>query len=175
MIDEPFDPWRAVAERDDVVVSMHPIARLMGGGFYARAGELGVIVVDPDLPGDQRRAVLTHELIHHERGGAPGGTGGEASSFVDDDERCVEREVALRLVPLDVLDRFIRASRARRRRRRSHRGGRSLRGASRGGRPRPRRAPTPAGPSPAALMGLRSSGSARMAGGQTDPEQGSTS
>ena len=111
MIDEPFDPWQAVAERDDVVVSLHPIARLMGGGFYARAGRLGVIVVDPDLSGDQRRAVLTHELIHHERGGAPEGCGGEAGCFVDDDERSVEREVAHRLVPADVLDRFVRAAR----------------------------------------------------------------
>ena len=112
MIDEPFDPWRAVAERDDLVLSFHPIARLMGGGFYARAGELGVIVIDPELQGEDRRAVLTHELIHHERGGGVTSIGvfRGLASFVDGDERSVDREVANRLVPTELLEQFVRAS-----------------------------------------------------------------
>jgi len=111
VIDQPFDPWRAIAERDDVVLSFHPVARLMGGGFYARAGELGIIVVDPDLPGEDRRAVLTHELIHHERGGeVPDDPSGRTASFIAGDERSVDREVARRLVPAPLLDQFVRAS-----------------------------------------------------------------
>lgn len=111
MLDQPFDPWRAIAERDDVVLSFHPVARLMGGGFYARAGELGIIVVDPDLPGEDRRAVLTHELIHHERGGeVPDDPSARTASFIAGDERSVDREVARRLVPAPLLDQFVRAS-----------------------------------------------------------------
>ena len=111
MIDQPFDPLRAIAERDDVVLSFHPVARLMGGGFYARAGELGIIVVDPDLPGEDRRAVLTHELIHHERGGElPGDASARTAAFIAGDERSVDREVASRLVPPPLLDQFVRAA-----------------------------------------------------------------
>ena len=56
--------------------------------------------------------MLTHELIHHERGGgALAASSPEAGTFVDDDERCVDREVAQRLVPTGVLDQFVRASR----------------------------------------------------------------
>jgi len=112
VINEPFDPWRAVAESDNLVLSFHPIARLMGGGFYARSGELGLIVIDPDLQGEDRRAVMTHELIHHERAAGFRSTGASAAlaSFVDNDERCVDREVARRLVPRTSLEAFVRSS-----------------------------------------------------------------
>ena len=112
MINEPFDPWRAVAESDNVVLSFHPIARLMGGGFYARRGEIGLIVIDPDLRGADRRAVMTHELIHHERadGLSPIDPSAALASFVAADERCVDREVARRLVPRPSLEAFVRSS-----------------------------------------------------------------
>ena len=100
-----FDPWEAADEHTDLLVVFHPVASLMGGGFHARAGCTAVIVLDPDLDGVQRRAVLTHELVHHERGGGPGRADAPATLglLVERDERAVEAEVARRLVPVDQL------------------------------------------------------------------------
>ena len=86
-----------------------PVAGLMGGGFHVRADERAVIVLDPDLDAPMRRAVLTHELVHHERGGGPGRAGAPATLdlLVERDERAVDAEVARRLVPVDELDRVV--------------------------------------------------------------------
>jgi hypothetical protein len=104
-----FDPWQAVDEHADLSVLFHPVAGLMGGGFHARAGAGAVIVLDPDLDGPLRRTVLTHELVHHERGGGPGRCGAPATLdlLVERDERAVDAEVARRLVPPDQLDRLV--------------------------------------------------------------------
>jgi len=109
MTEPRFDPWLAVERRDDVILALHPVARLMGGGFHARRGGLGIIVIDPSLGGAERRAVLTHELVHHERGGAieraDAPTGWR--SLVDREERAVDREVARRLVPTAELEALV--------------------------------------------------------------------
>lgn len=91
------------------MVSQHPVARLMGGGFYARMGALGLIVIDPDLSGVERRAVLTHELIHHERGGGAERVGATPTQagLATREEQTVEREVARRLVPPDQLRAYL--------------------------------------------------------------------
>ena len=104
-----FDPWQAVDEHADLSVRFHPVAGLMGGGFHARAGDHAVIVLDPELDGPLRRAVLTHELVHHERGGGPARPGAPATLdlLVERDERAVHAEVARRLVPPDQLDRLV--------------------------------------------------------------------
>jgi hypothetical protein len=100
-----FDPWRSIDAHQDLLVTFDPVARLMGGGFQVADGPRSYIVVDPDLDEAARRAVLTHELIHHERGGGPARS--EWSSgrdgLVSRDERQVEAEVARRLVPDDEL------------------------------------------------------------------------
>jgi hypothetical protein len=103
--DRGFDPWQAVGEHADLLVVFHPVARLMGGGFHARAGGQAVIVLDPDLDEPLRRVVLTHELVHHERGGGPPGETAPATwhDFAQRDERAVDAEVARRLVPHDQL------------------------------------------------------------------------
>jgi hypothetical protein len=106
---EPFDPWRAAESHDDLILAVHPVAGVMGGGFHARHRGHAVIVVDPALDGAARRAVLTHELVHHERGGSierrdvPAGL----RALVDREERAVDREVARRLVPRDALAAFV--------------------------------------------------------------------
>jgi hypothetical protein len=101
MTEERFDPWLAAELHDDLILALDPVAALMGGGFHAWRGGLGVIVVDPALAGADRRAVLTHELVHHERGGAVERVDAPAAwqSMVDREERAVDREVARRLVP----------------------------------------------------------------------------
>ena len=144
---EPFDPWTAALGHDDLLVALHPVARLMGGGFHVRRGPISVIVLDPDLDGPHRRAVLTHELVHHERGGAVERPGIPTTLevLVGREERRVDREATDRLVPTG------RAGPARlpRRRRavpRRRRGGRPLRRAPRCWRARPSSAWRPPAP-----------------------------
>jgi hypothetical protein len=104
MTEDRFDPWRAAEHHDDLIVVLHPVAALMGGGLHTRRGGVGVIVVDPALGGPDRRAVLTHELVHHERGDVDrAGVPPTWQAMVDREERAVDREVARRLVPPDEL------------------------------------------------------------------------
>jgi len=105
MTEERFDPWLAAEGHDDLILALHPVAALMGGGFHAWRHGVGVIVVDPALAGADRRAVLTHELVHHERGGAVEHLGAPDAwqPMVDREERAVDREVARRLVPTPEL------------------------------------------------------------------------
>ena len=101
MTEDRFDPWRAAERHDDLILAQHPVAALMGGGFHAWRGGIGVIVVDPGLAGPDRRAVLTHELVHHERGDGVDRLDAPPTwqALVDREERAVDREVARRLVP----------------------------------------------------------------------------
>src|SRR3954454_16281479 len=114
MIQDRFDPWRVVEARDDVILARHPIAAVMGGGFHATRQGFGVIVIDPDLSGVDQRAVLTHELVHHERGGAVERLDAPSSwqTVVEREERSVDREVARRLVPAEELDSLVAECRA---------------------------------------------------------------
>jgi hypothetical protein len=105
MTQERFDPWLAAERHDDLILAFDPVAALMGGGFHAWRHGVGVIVVDPSLAGADRRAVLTHELVHHERGGAVERADAPPAwlPMVDREERAVDREVARRLVPSSEL------------------------------------------------------------------------
>ncbi|MGZ4710759.1 MAG: ImmA/IrrE family metallo-endopeptidase [Acidimicrobiales bacterium] len=101
----PYDPRSAIDARTDLVLAFDEVAGLMGGGLHTRRGSVGVIVVDPQLEGAERRAVLTHELVHHERGDPVAGVDAPAGLEVlrDREERAVDAEVARRLVPTDLL------------------------------------------------------------------------
>ncbi len=101
MTEERFDPWRAAEQQDDLILALDPVAALMGGGFHAWRNGIAVIVVDPTMPAVDQRAVLTHELVHHERGGAVERVDAPPAwlLMVDREERAVDREVARRLVP----------------------------------------------------------------------------
>jgi hypothetical protein len=105
----PFDPWRALEEHEDVRLAFDPVARLLGGGFHVRRGGAALIVLDPGLDREMATVVLTHELVHHERGGGvdrPGRPAGLATVAARE-ERAVDREVARRLVPSDELERVV--------------------------------------------------------------------
>jgi hypothetical protein len=109
VVGRTFDPWQAVDDHPDLAVLFHPVAGLMGGGFHVQTPDRAVIVLDPGLDATTRRVVLTHELVHHERGGGPGRLGAPATLdlLIERDERAVDAEVARRLVPIDELDRVV--------------------------------------------------------------------
>ena len=75
VVDGPSIRGRRSTSIADLQVVFDPVAGSMGGGFHVRADERAVIVLDPELDAHMRRAVLTHELVHHERGGGPGDRG----------------------------------------------------------------------------------------------------
>jgi len=101
----PYDPRTVIESRPDLLLVFDEVAGLMGGGLHARRGSVGVIVVDPQLGEADRRAVLTHELIHHERGDPVAGVEAPVGLEVlrDREERAVDDEVARRLVPVELL------------------------------------------------------------------------
>jgi hypothetical protein len=100
-----FDPWRAVDEHPELRVSFDPVAGLMGGGFHIGRAGRSFIVLDPNLDEPRRQVVLTHELIHHERGGGTEQDGAPPllAALVEREEQWVDAEVARRLVPTDEL------------------------------------------------------------------------
>jgi hypothetical protein len=108
----PYDPRSAIDGRDDLVLVFDAVAGLMGGGLHTRRGTVGVIVVDPGLEGPERRAVLTHELVHHERAAAVPGLDAPVGLELlrDREERAVDDEVARRLVPPEQLALLARRS-----------------------------------------------------------------
>lgn len=109
----PYDPWPVVEARADLTVAWTPVARYMGGGFTVRRRGHTIIALDPDLPVVHRRAALTHELVHDERGGVHDPTDGPEAwgAVVAREERAVDREVARRLAPrptvLDAVRRLL--------------------------------------------------------------------
>lgn len=90
---------------DTAEVVTHPIARLAGGALAVRRGTRTWIVVDPELDPAARRAAVTHERVHLDRGALlparhlPAGW----AAVVAREERIVDAEVARRLVPPDEL------------------------------------------------------------------------
>lgn len=101
-------PYRAAEQHDDLDIQHDELPPSTGGGLYIRWGDrTATIVVDPRLEGPARRNGLTHELVHHERGGGAHGRGvawcwPERSR----EERRVRAITAERLVPTDDLQRF---------------------------------------------------------------------
>lgn len=63
------------------------------------------IVVDPALTGPERREVVTHELVHAERGGGADASGAPSTwaAVVARDETAVDEEVARRMLPDRLL------------------------------------------------------------------------
>lgn len=101
--DAAFDPWRVADGRADLTVAFTPVASLLGGAFVARRDGHSVIALDPALSDGGRRAALTHELVHDERGGVadPPDAPTAWAAVVDREERRVDREVVRRLAPTD--------------------------------------------------------------------------
>ena len=98
-----------LASRTHIELRLHPVAKLMGGGFYAQRSGRAVIALDPDLPPGHRTAALAHELVHDERGtvGVPPAGAERLGVLVDRDERAVGETVARRLLPPAELASYV--------------------------------------------------------------------
>lgn len=91
---EQWNPWRELRLRPNVTFIRKPLPPGAGEAVCALwpDGD-AVVVVDTKLLRRQRNEALAHELVHLERG---------AGSSTQEEGR-VHREVARRLIPLDVL------------------------------------------------------------------------
>lgn len=89
----------------DTTVVEHPIAGLAGGALAVRRSGRTWILIDPELDPAARRAALTHERIHLQRGALPPARDVPPSwvPVVAREERIVDGEVARCLVPSVAL------------------------------------------------------------------------
>jgi hypothetical protein len=95
-----YDPWRDLRENWPwVELVIEPMAGDLLG--VTRAGGR-VIALRAGTSAGQRRCTLAHEIVHLERGLA------HCGPWQDREERLVHSEVALRLIPVDVLAEAIR-------------------------------------------------------------------
>lgn len=102
-------PWRADDWRLDEHVELVELPVDGLDALYATDGETWVILVDSRLPAVERLAAITHELVHHERGGGCHGGHMPAgwSPVALREEARVEAIVAERLVPRRELVQFV--------------------------------------------------------------------
>lgn len=97
-----WDPWAAAAQRSDLEIRFGSVPT---GAAWYREPDRDIIVIDHTADRRQRRAWLTHELIHIERSvGFPAAT----AATMEHEEAVVRRETARRLVPQDELASYIR-------------------------------------------------------------------
>ena len=99
-----WNPWAALRAHPEIRLEWDRLGGARGLAIVDFTGPL--VVLDYRLPRRERRAVLAHELIHHERG-IP--TAGAPPHIVEREEASVDQEVARRLVPLDELAAFVAA------------------------------------------------------------------
>jgi hypothetical protein len=93
-----YDPWLDLLENwPEVVVRIETLpGRLLGELCYP------VIVLNADSGPAQQRCTLVHEIVHLERGVR------DCGQWLAREEYYVDREVALRLLPLEMLAPAIR-------------------------------------------------------------------
>lgn len=100
-----WNPWRALRDRRHLRLVYAELPRSCGGGaLLEEADGQRRVVLDFRLDQTGRRAALAHELVHDERVIWPPGT---PSALVAKEEAYVNREVARRLVPLTLLERYV--------------------------------------------------------------------
>jgi hypothetical protein len=97
-----WNPWQALRERTHIRFKLDRLPDGLGA-VYGRRGERAAIIIDSRLDQTERRAALAHELIHDERGPAPIDVPASWRPVLVKEESAVNREVAMRLVPLDTL------------------------------------------------------------------------
>lgn len=108
-----WNPWRSLREQPDLEFALGPLSDRFGGAVYSPVPAEGwaAIVIDNRLSRTERADALAHELVHHERGGTcpthnmPDGWAVVARR----EERRVQRIVAERRVPLDMLAELVNA------------------------------------------------------------------
>lgn len=100
-----WSPWRALKHMPNVTMALAELPNETGGAVLAIRGKSAVIVLDKRLTQAERKAALAHELLHLERGSTSRcrNIRGALSVEVVREENRIQREVALRLVPLAEL------------------------------------------------------------------------
>lgn len=103
-----WDPYHEADLRPHLEIQWHELPPSTGGGLYVRyADGTAVVALDRRLTGPERSDVLTHELVHDERGGGAKGAGiAWCRPERAKDERTVRSITADRLVPTRDLQRF---------------------------------------------------------------------
>lgn len=101
----PWNPWRALRERDHIDFGLDRLPACLGGAVYWPEDGRVIIAIDRSLTRQERSAALAHELVHDERGGGKSFDSAPDTwdAVVARDELMVHREVARRLVPVDDL------------------------------------------------------------------------
>lgn len=99
-----WNPWRTLRALPEVRLVWRQL-RVGQRGQWQRVGGVDTIVIDPKCTRRERRAVLAHELVHLERGI---GHGPASALTMEREESIVRAETARRLVPLELLDAYVR-------------------------------------------------------------------
>jgi hypothetical protein len=107
----PWNPWTELDRRPHITFALAPLPPATGGGFHALwpNGE-AVVVVDAGRPRVEQTAILAHELVHDERGGACPCSDDDPPAWaavVAREEARVARLAAGRLVPLEELAGYV--------------------------------------------------------------------
>ena len=101
-----WQPWIELRHRPDIAVLLVDFPAGPVRALCVIRGSTRIVLIDRELSDLDRRAALTHELVHIERGSVPAEAPGWA---VAKEERHVDRIAARRLVPAGELRRFVEA------------------------------------------------------------------
>jgi hypothetical protein len=99
-----WNPWRALRARPHITLEFEHLPAGSDGLLVDRGAGRRVLILAARLTRRERRATLTHELVHDERGILYGPT--TPAGLVQLEERAVCVETARRLVPPDELEVF---------------------------------------------------------------------
>lgn len=102
MRDGGYSPFEEMGHLSEIEFALGHLPDGLGG-FYSPQGSWAAIVVDRRLHRVERRVAVTHELVHHLRGG---GSCHPDPVVAARDEHAVHTEVARKMVPLDRLRAF---------------------------------------------------------------------
>lgn len=109
-MEKRWNPWAALRDQPELELALVDLPAIAGGAFYAPQPEgWAAILIDRRRSRRDRRALLAHELVHHERGGGcpTSDMPSHWTVVARREEARVNIEVARRLVPLDELRAFL--------------------------------------------------------------------
>jgi hypothetical protein len=93
-----WNPWRALRDLAHIRLQWAPGHELPAGILATYNHDTAVLTMRHGMSQAQRRSVLTHELVHHDRGPVPGWQ-------TPREERAVCKEAARRLIDFEDLAR----------------------------------------------------------------------
>lgn len=109
---ESWNPWRELRQRAHIEFALRRLPASTGGAILGRVSDgRTVVLLCSSLSPAERKAALSHELIHDEYGTTCRNDGMPASwdAVVARHEASIDGEVARRLIPRQALVAFIEA------------------------------------------------------------------